>query len=76
MTYLLAFISLIFCFVNFSDEIGEFLKSDNDEKSLGSDYNAFQRKLIYQLLEQKYRETISASTQSSNNQKVAHVDFS
>ncbi|KAG4073427.1 hypothetical protein HA402_000651 [Bradysia odoriphaga] len=53
-----------------NEEIEQFLESEDDEKSVGKNCNAFQRKLMYQLLEQRYAETISASSHSENNQKV------
>lgn len=68
-------IRLTFRFDYHSNEIEEFLKSDDDEKLVGKTCNAFQRKLIYQLLEQRYRETISASSQIENNQKVRMFNF-
>ncbi|KAJ6643112.1 Poly(A)-specific ribonuclease PARN, partial [Pseudolycoriella hygida] len=51
-------------------EIEEFLKSSDDEKYIARNCNAFQRKLIYQLLERRYEHTISASSCNESNQKV------
>lgn len=59
-----------FIFRRFRNEIDTFLKSDEDEKCVGTNCNPFQRKLIYQLLEHGYGDTIVASSRSENNQKV------
>lgn len=66
----------MYFFFHFRDEIEVFLTSDDNEKFVGKHCNAFQRKLIYQLLEQRYRDTISATTHTeTNNQKVVKVCF-
>ncbi|XP_040151331.1 poly(A)-specific ribonuclease PARN-like isoform X1 [Anopheles arabiensis] len=54
--------------------IEEFLQSDRQELIVGS-CNAFQRKLIYQMIEQRYQRKVSTSTVSlENNQKAIKVE--
>uniref|UniRef100_A0A182JQ87 Poly(A)-specific ribonuclease RNA-binding domain-containing protein n=1 Tax=Anopheles christyi TaxID=43041 RepID=A0A182JQ87_9DIPT len=54
--------------------IEEFLQSDRQELIVGN-CNAFQRKLIYQMIEQRYQRKISTSTVSiENNQKAIKVE--
>ncbi|XP_050074145.1 poly(A)-specific ribonuclease PARN-like [Anopheles maculipalpis] len=54
--------------------IEEFLQSDRPELIVGN-CNAFQRKLIYQLIEQRFQRKVSTSTVSlENNQKAIKVE--
>uniref|UniRef100_A0A182PQJ4 Poly(A)-specific ribonuclease RNA-binding domain-containing protein n=1 Tax=Anopheles epiroticus TaxID=199890 RepID=A0A182PQJ4_9DIPT len=54
--------------------IEEFLQSDRSELIVGS-CNAFQRKLIYQMIEQRFQRKVSTSTVSlENNQKAIKVE--
>ncbi|XP_053665344.1 poly(A)-specific ribonuclease PARN-like [Anopheles marshallii] len=54
--------------------IEEFLQSDRPELIVGN-CNAFQRKLIYQMIEQRYIRKVSTSTVSlENNQKAIKVE--
>lgn len=60
---------------DFRAEIKEFLDLGDAERCIGKTCNAFQRKLIYQLLEISYRDTISASSRSVENRKVLENQF-
>uniref|UniRef100_A0A182IUN9 Uncharacterized protein n=1 Tax=Anopheles atroparvus TaxID=41427 RepID=A0A182IUN9_ANOAO len=54
--------------------IGEFLKSDEKEVIVGNG-NAFQRKLIYQMIEQRYLGKVSTTTVTlEDNQKAIKVE--
>uniref|UniRef100_A0A182LTX0 Poly(A)-specific ribonuclease RNA-binding domain-containing protein n=1 Tax=Anopheles culicifacies TaxID=139723 RepID=A0A182LTX0_9DIPT len=54
--------------------IEEFLQSDRQELIVGN-CNAFHRKLIYQMIEQRYQRKISTTTVSlENNQKAIKVE--
>uniref|UniRef100_A0A182SUM6 Uncharacterized protein n=1 Tax=Anopheles maculatus TaxID=74869 RepID=A0A182SUM6_9DIPT len=57
-----------------AESIEEFLQSDRPELIVGKG-NAFQRKLIYQLIEQRFQRKVSTSTVSlENNQKAIKVE--
>lgn len=83
MTTFISFV-LLFFFFNFvlsirfvSDSIEAFLLSDENERVIGN-CNAFQRKLIYQLVESKFGKTIFASSRKlpNSNAKVIVVERS
>lgn len=47
---------------------------DNEKNVVFGNCNAFQRKLIYQVVEKEFYDDVTASSQTINNQKVIVID--
>lgn len=47
---------------------------DKEKNIIFGNCNAFQRKLIYQIVEKDYQDTVTATSQVKNNQKVLVVE--
>lgn len=61
---------LLFCY--FRKEINEFITSDREEFPI-ENRNGFQRKLIYQLIETKFRDIVSTESRNMENNRRALV---
>lgn len=48
--------------------------SDGEKRVVLGNCNAFQRKLIYQVLQKEYNDELTATTQTVNNQKAIVIE--